>query len=368
MVASDRLSAFDFVLRPTIPDKGAILTAHDRCGGSTSSRRGRQPPDHREWTTRRSRRVARAGPCSAGAWTWCRRVRRPRLPAGSGLARVPGHGHGLRGGAARRAGRRRPAARADLHPGHQGRRSASTTRTSPTSSGRRVGADDGRRAPRADAGDLRAGRRHRRRARDHPGRHQVRVRPRRGRRGLVLGDEVLTPDSSRFWPADEWQPGRAQPSFDKQYVRDWLTGPDSGWDRGRQPAAAAARRGRRRHPSPLRGGLRAAHRAAASPTGRAEPIRSARRNVASRLIASPRSCLVARVVVDVVLKPEILDPAGPGDRRRPGRPRASPGSPTSGRASTSSSRWTTRRRPDAGPAGRHPAGQSGHRELHRRVQ
>jgi phosphoribosylaminoimidazole-succinocarboxamide synthase len=48
---------------------------------------------------------------------------------------------------------------------------------------------------------------------------------------LVLGDEVLTPDSSRFWPADTWQPGRAQPSFDKQYVRDWLLSPASGWDR-----------------------------------------------------------------------------------------------------------------------------------------
>ena len=46
---------------------------------------------------------------------------------------------------------------------------------------------------------------------------------------LVLGDEVLTPDSSRYWPADAWQPGRPQPSFDKQYVRDWLDA--SGWDR-----------------------------------------------------------------------------------------------------------------------------------------
>ena len=39
---------------------------------------------------------------------------------------------------------------------------------------------------------------------------------------IVLGDEVLTPDSSRFWPADEWQPGRTQPSYDKQIVRNWL--------------------------------------------------------------------------------------------------------------------------------------------------
>jgi phosphoribosylaminoimidazole-succinocarboxamide synthase len=46
---------------------------------------------------------------------------------------------------------------------------------------------------------------------------------------LRLGDEVLTPDSSRFWPADAWQPGRAQPSYDKQYVRDWLDA--TGWDR-----------------------------------------------------------------------------------------------------------------------------------------
>ena len=46
---------------------------------------------------------------------------------------------------------------------------------------------------------------------------------------LTLGDEVLTPDSSRFWPADSYQPGRSQPSFDKQFVRDWATA--SGWDK-----------------------------------------------------------------------------------------------------------------------------------------
>jgi phosphoribosylaminoimidazole-succinocarboxamide synthase len=48
---------------------------------------------------------------------------------------------------------------------------------------------------------------------------------------IVLADEVLTPDSSRFWPADEWQPGRAQASYDKQIVRDWLLSPESGWDK-----------------------------------------------------------------------------------------------------------------------------------------
>jgi phosphoribosylaminoimidazole-succinocarboxamide synthase len=47
---------------------------------------------------------------------------------------------------------------------------------------------------------------------------------------LVLADEVLTPDSSRFWDAETWQPGKSLPSFDKQYVRDWLTH-ESGWDK-----------------------------------------------------------------------------------------------------------------------------------------
>ncbi|TVS25435.1 phosphoribosylaminoimidazolesuccinocarboxamide synthase [Corynebacterium sanguinis] len=47
---------------------------------------------------------------------------------------------------------------------------------------------------------------------------------------LVLADEVLTPDSSRYSPADSYEEGRVQPSFDKQYVRNWLTGPKSGWD------------------------------------------------------------------------------------------------------------------------------------------
>jgi phosphoribosylaminoimidazole-succinocarboxamide synthase len=52
---------------------------------------------------------------------------------------------------------------------------------------------------------------------------------------LVVGDEVCTPDSSRFWPADSYAPGRSQPSFDKQFVRDWAS--STGWDR-RPPAPA----------------------------------------------------------------------------------------------------------------------------------
>lgn len=50
---------------------------------------------------------------------------------------------------------------------------------------------------------------------------------------IILADEVLTPDSSRFWPADKYEPGRGQPSFDKQYVRDWLE--TTGWDKNSPP-------------------------------------------------------------------------------------------------------------------------------------
>lgn len=52
---------------------------------------------------------------------------------------------------------------------------------------------------------------------------------------LRLADEVLTPDSSRFWPAQLWSPGHRQPPFDKQYVRDWLTSPEAGWNRSGPP-------------------------------------------------------------------------------------------------------------------------------------
>ena len=48
---------------------------------------------------------------------------------------------------------------------------------------------------------------------------------------IILGDEVLTPDSSRYWEKELWNPGGPQPSFDKQFVRDWLTSPESGWDK-----------------------------------------------------------------------------------------------------------------------------------------
>lgn len=54
---------------------------------------------------------------------------------------------------------------------------------------------------------------------------------------VVLADEILTPDSSRFWPADQWVEGQVTPSFDKQYLRDWLTSSASGWDKTSEPPA-----------------------------------------------------------------------------------------------------------------------------------
>ena len=56
---------------------------------------------------------------------------------------------------------------------------------------------------------------------------------------ITLGDEVLTPDSSRFWDASTYAPGKSQPSYDKQYVRDWLTSPESGWDKASDTAPPA---------------------------------------------------------------------------------------------------------------------------------
>ncbi len=56
---------------------------------------------------------------------------------------------------------------------------------------------------------------------------------------LILIDEALTPDSSRFWPADQYEPGHGQPSFDKQFVRDWLSATD--WDKNSEPPALPAK-------------------------------------------------------------------------------------------------------------------------------
>ena len=69
---------------------------------------------------------------------------------------------------------------------------------------------------------------------------------------LVLADEVFTPDSSRYWAVDTYQEGVVQPSFDKQFVRNWLLSPESGWDRGGdEPPPPLPPDHRRRHPRTL---------------------------------------------------------------------------------------------------------------------
>ena len=88
---------------------------------------------------------------------------------------------------------------------------------------------------------------------------------------LTLGDEVCTPDSSRFWPADQYEPGRPQPSFDKQFVRDWAS--STGWDRN-PPAPADPRRGRAPHAREVHRGVRADHRRTVRRLAEANPMRA----------------------------------------------------------------------------------------------
>ncbi len=81
------------------------------------------------------------------------------------------------------------------------------------------------------------------RARDHAAERGIIIADTKFEFGTIDGeitliDEVLTPDSSRFWPADEYAPGHGQPSFDKQYVRDWLEA--SGWDKASPPPSLPA--------------------------------------------------------------------------------------------------------------------------------
>ena len=107
---------------------------------------------------------------------------------------------------------------------------------------------------------------------------------------LVLGDEAFTPDSSRFWPADEYRAGSTPPSFDKQFVRDYCE--SLGWDKT-SPGPRASRRRRRRHAGALRRGVRAADR----------PL-------VRRLPGRPERGARMRATVLVRPKPGILDPQG----------------------------------------------------------
>ena len=226
LVASDRISAYDFVLDTPIPDKGEVLT---RLSLWWFAQLEDLVPNHvvtadvPDAVRGRAVLVERLEmlpvECVARAYLTGRRPgrvhrdrRRERHPA------------------ARRAGRRRPAARADLHPVDQGA-DGRARRADPLLRGR------GRSSGRALAGRVRdltvAILKRGNEIAAERGILLADTKVEFGLRGdeVVLADEVLTPDSSRFWPADQWEPGHAQPSFDKQYVRDWLTSPASGWSK-----------------------------------------------------------------------------------------------------------------------------------------
>ena len=237
MVASDRISAFDVVMAEPVPDKGRVLTGHLRVLARSAGRRRAQPP-----LIVRSGRPARRRREIAG---WPGRVmlvrRAEMLPiecivrgylTGLGVEGVPGERHHARHAAARRL-----------------RESAQLPEPVFTPSTK---ADDGPRREHLVRGRRRPRRRRAGRARRATSRWQL-YRAGRGagprERGIIIADtkfelglvdgelvvcdEVLTPDSSRFWPVDEWEPGTTPPSFDKQPVRDYLEALD--WDKKPPP-------------------------------------------------------------------------------------------------------------------------------------
>ena len=226
IVASDRISAFDYVLASPIPDKGRVLTAmslwwFDRLADIV--------PNHVVSTEVASVVAGRAVLCERLDMIPVECVARGYL-TGSGLADYRATGQvcgvdlppGLVDGSRLPEPIFTPATKAALGEHDENVDFAYVTRLAGADT-----ADELRRLT------LQIYRRGEALGRDR-GIVLADTKVEFGRRPdgtIVLGDEVLTPDSSRFWPADRWSPGRAQPSFDKQFVRDWLTSPASGWDR-----------------------------------------------------------------------------------------------------------------------------------------
>ena len=224
MVASDRISAYDFVLSTPIPDKGRILT---QLSLWWFERLADIVPHHVVSTDVPPEYAGRALLCRRLAMYPVECVARGYL-AGSGLAEYLAAGTvcglplpaGLVDGSALPDPVFTPATKAAM-----GEHDENVTFEQVAST---VGADAATELRDTTLAVYR-------RARDIAAERGIVVadtklelgRDAEGR--LVLGDEVLTPDSSRFWPAEQWQPGRPQPSYDKQFVRDWLT--ETGWDR-----------------------------------------------------------------------------------------------------------------------------------------
>jgi phosphoribosylaminoimidazole-succinocarboxamide synthase len=226
MVASDRISAFDFVLESTIPDKGAILT---RMSLWWFDQLKDLVPNHVLSTDVPQQVVGRAVICEELAMYPVECVARGYL-TGSGLADYRATGEvcgialpaGLQDGSRLVAPIFTPATKAAVGD-HDENVSYDGVVTA-------IGAD---RAAELRDLTLAVYGRAEEIARDRgiilaDTKFEFGARP---DGTTVLGDEVLTPDSSRFWPADVWQPGQAQPSYDKQIVRDWLVSSESGWDK-----------------------------------------------------------------------------------------------------------------------------------------
>jgi len=226
MVASDRISAFDFVLTPGIPDKGEILT---RMSLWWFEQLADVVPNHVISTQVPERVRGRALVCERLEMFPVECVARGYL-TGSGLVDYRATGavcgidlpDGLVDGSRLPEPIFTPATKAELGEHDENVSFAHVVDT--------IGRDD---AEALRDLTLRIYARAEQIARER-GIILADTKLEFGRRAdgtIVLADEVLTPDSSRFWPADGYQPGRSQASFDKQFVRDWLASSASGWDR-----------------------------------------------------------------------------------------------------------------------------------------
>lgn len=226
MVASDRISAFDFVLTPTIPDKGEILT---RISLWWFERLEDLMPNHVLSTNVPGDVVGRALICERLDMFPVECVARGYL-TGSGLSDYQATGSvcgvelppGLVDGSRLREPIFTPATKAQIGEHDENVSYDAVVET--------IGDDA---AAELRTLTLMVYSRAEAIARER-GMILADTKFEFGRRSdgtIVLADEVLTPDSSRFWPADQWEPGHAQPSYDKQFVRNWLTSPESGWDK-----------------------------------------------------------------------------------------------------------------------------------------
>ena len=226
MVASDRISIFDFVLDTTIPDKGAILT---RMSLWWFDQLADLVPNHLVSTDVPAAVAGRAVRCEKLAMYPVECVARGYL-TGSGLLdyRASGEVCGIALPAGLEDGSRlpepifTPATKAELGEHDENVSYDAVVAT--------VGAE---RAAQLREITLAVYGRAESIARER-GIILADTKIEMGARPdgtTVLADEVLTPDSSRFWPAAEWHPGRTQPSYDKQIVRNWALSPESGWDR-----------------------------------------------------------------------------------------------------------------------------------------